>query len=228
MMGCWRRAWIELSDGTRDETTSVVWLQTDSSMVDVRVDSARRGLSDRGSFRECSDDDLHAIAASDASSGFTDCGSVVVGTDGLRRATATWHTRGHGVNFQPVSAFPEPGEMTWNADGTVMIERAPSGAYCEEWRLVPGSRDLLAVSLLRDGLVYRAGDIAVLVRDRRAPIPRQARLPELLREYREDRPMMEALLDCEFSVAERSGNQWLVTISTLPWKEGKAFDVDLQ
>ncbi|MEY2581596.1 MAG: hypothetical protein QOE09_1445 [Ilumatobacteraceae bacterium] len=118
--------------------------------------------------------------------------------------------------------------MTWNADGTVMIERAPSGAYCEEWRLVPGSRDLLAVSRLRDGLVYRAGDIAVLVRDRSAPIPRQARLPELLREYREDRPMMEALLDCEFSVAERSGNQWLVTISTLPWKEGKAFDVDLQ
>jgi hypothetical protein len=228
MLGCWRRAWIELSDGTRDETTSVVWLQTDSSMVDVRVDSARRGLSDRGSFRECSDDDLHAIAASDASSGFTDCGSVVVGPDGLRRATATWHTRGHGVNFQPVSAFPEPGEMTWNADGTVMIERAPSGAYCEEWRLVPGSRDLLAVSRLRDGLVYRAGDIAVLVRDRSAPIPRQARLPELLREYREDRPMMEALLDCEFSVAERSGNQWLVTISTLPWKEGKAFDVDLQ
>jgi hypothetical protein len=40
--------------------------------------------------------------------------------------------------------------------------------------------------------------------------------------------MMEALLGCEFSVAERCGNQWLVTISTLPWKEGKAFDVDLQ
>ena len=32
-------------------------------------------------------------------------------------ATAAWHTRGHGVNFQPVSAFPEPGLMTWSDDG---------------------------------------------------------------------------------------------------------------
>ena len=39
-----------------------------------------------------------------------------------------------------MSAFPEPGLMTWNDDATVMHERAPSGAYLEEWRLVPGSR----------------------------------------------------------------------------------------
>ena len=228
MLGCWRRAWIEFSGGSRDETTSVVWLQTDSSMVDVRVDTVRRGLSDRGSFRDCTDDDLYAIAASDASSGFTECGPIVVGCGGLRQATSRWHTRGHGVNFQPVSAFPEPGEMSWNEDGTVMFERAPSGAYREEWRLVPGSRESLAVSRIGDSLVYRAGGTAVLVRDRTVPIPRQARLPELLDEYRQDRPMMEALLDCEFSVAERCGKDWLVTISTLPWKEGKPFDVDLQ
>lgn len=196
-------------------------------MVDVRVDSVRRGLSQRNSFRECTDDELHAIAASEASSGFTECGPVVVGPDGLRHATAAWHTRGHGVNFQPVSAFPEPGEMSWNEDGTVMFERAPSGAYREEWRLVPGSREPLTVSPIDEALVYRAGGTAVLVRDRGVAIPRQTRLPELLREYHEDRPMIEALLNCEFSVAERCGNQWLVTISTLPWKEGKALDVDL-
>lgn len=228
MLGCWRRAWIEFRDGSRDETTSVVWLQTESLMVDVRVDSGRRDLADRTGFQECTLDDLYAIAASDASSGFTTCGPVVVGADGLRQATATWHTRGHGVNFQPVSAFPEPGEMTWNADATVMCEHAPSGAYCEEWRLVPGSRTPLTVSRVGDDLVYRAGDIAVLVRDRTIPIPRQARLSELLDQHEADRPMMEALLDCEFSVSERSGDQWLVTISILPWKEGKPLDVDLQ
>ena len=42
----------------------------------------------------------------------------------VRRATAEWHTRGHGTAFQPVSAFPEPGLLEWNDDGTVMIERA--------------------------------------------------------------------------------------------------------
>ena len=228
MLGCWRRAWIEFRDGSRDDTTSVVWLQTESLMVDVRVDSRRRDLADRGGFEECTLDDLYAIAASDASSGFTTCGPVVVDADGLRQATATWHTRGHGVNFQPVSAFPEPGEMTWNADATVMCELAPSETYREEWRLVPGSRASLTVSRVGDDLVYRAGDIAVLVRDRTIPIPRQARLSELLDQHEGDRPTMEALLDCEFSVAERSGDQWLVTLSTLPWKEGKPLDVDLQ
>ena len=33
------------------------------------------------------------------------------------------------IGFQPVSAFPEPGELEWNSDGTVMMERAPSGVH---------------------------------------------------------------------------------------------------
>ena len=136
LFGCWKRAWIEFADGTLDDTSIVVWLQTESSMVDVRVAHDRPYLADRAGLHECTIDELRAIAASDASSGFTKCDPVVIGPDGLRSATATWHTRGHGVNFQPVSAFPEPGLMSWNDDGTVMIERAPSGAYVEEWRLV--------------------------------------------------------------------------------------------
>jgi hypothetical protein len=227
MLGCWRRAWIEYSDGRRDDTSTVVWLQTESLMVDVRVAAERSDLSHRRSLDECSVEELRIIASADASSGFTDCGPPIVGTDGLRAATATWHTRGHGVNFQPVSAFPEPGLMTWNDEATVMFEHAPSGAYVEEWRLVPGSRDPLTVTNIDDETIYRAGPVVVFVRDRRVPIPRAARLPELLDEYVSDRPMMEALLDCEFSVAERRGNEWTIATSTLPWRQGKVLDVDL-
>ena len=153
--------------------------------------------------------------------------SVVIGPDGLRSATATWHTHGHGVNFQPVSAFPEPGLMSWNDDGTVMIEHAPSGAYVEEWRLVAASRHPLGVTSIPGDIVYRAGDVAVLVRDRIIPVPRQARLVDLVDEHVNDRPMIEALLDCEFSVARRLGGEWTVVSSTLPWQEGKVVDVDL-
>ncbi len=77
-----------------------------------------------------------------------------------------------------------------------------------------------------DETVYRAGPIAVFVRDRRVAIPRLARLPELLDDYEGDRPMMEALLDCEFSVAEQLGDTWIITASTLPWREGEVLDVD--
>ena len=117
-------------------------------------------------MKECTIDELRAIAAADASSGFTECGPVEVDADGVRTATASWHTRGHGVNFQPVSAFPEPGLMSWNDDATVMMERAPSGAYVEEWRLVPGSRERLSVTHVDDETIYRAGPVAVFVRDR--------------------------------------------------------------
>jgi hypothetical protein len=227
MLGCWKRAWIEFSDGTRDDTTTVVWLQTESRMVDVRIPADRAVRSDRAALHECSVDELRAIASSDASSGFTECGPPVVDGDGLQSATASWHTRGHGVNFQPISAFPEPGLMAWNHDATVMMERAPSGAYVEEWRLVPGSRGALTVASVGDTTTYRAGPIAVLVRDRSVPIPRPARLRELLDEYATARSMMEALLDCEFSVAEQTDGEWTITASTLPWREGRVLDVDL-
>lgn len=229
MVGCWRRAWISFADGRVDDTSNVVWLQTQSLMADVRIAADRPDLADRTSLGDCTDAELRAIALSDASSGYTTCEPVCVGHDGLRAATAMWHTRGHGINFQPVSAFPEPGLMTWNEDGTVMTERAPSGAYVEEWLLVPGSREHVGVGVdaTGDGMLYRAGDTAVFVRDRAIAIPRPARLAELLEEHAHDRSMMEALLDCEFSVAERIGDSWLISVSTLPWRQGKVLDVDL-
>jgi hypothetical protein len=227
MFGCWRRARIEFSDGRFDDTGTVIWLQTHSLMADVRIAADRIDLVDRAGLHECTFDELRSIALSDSSSGYTECGPVVVGPDGVRSATASWHTRGHGVNFQPVSMFPEPGLMTWNDDATVMCERAPSGAYVEEWRLVAGSRDPLTVTQVGADRIYRAGDTAVFVRDRAIPIPRPARLPELLDEFQNNRQMIEALLDCEFSVAERTGDDWVITTSTLPWRQGKVLDIDL-
>jgi hypothetical protein len=228
LYGCWKRAWIEFSDGSIDDASRVFWLQTPSRMVDVRIAADRPQLAHRTGLHDCSLDELRAIARSDSSSGFTECGPVVLDDAGARTATASWHTRGHGVNFQPVSAFPEPGLMSWSDDGTVMVERAPSGAYVEQWQLVPGSRDPLSVTDVGDRQLYRAGDVAVLVRDRPIPIPRMARLADLLDDYGQDRPMIEALLDCEFSVAERTGGEWTITTSTLPWREGNVLDVDLR
>lgn len=226
LFGCWKRAWIKFADGTIDDTTTVVWLQTESQMVDVRINADPLNISHRSGLHDCTIDELHALALNDASSGFTECGPPVVGADGLRGATASWNTRGHGINFQPVSAFPEPGLMTWSADGTLMMEYAPSGAYVEEWRLVPGSREPLSVTQREHGTVYRSGVVAVFVRDRAIPIPRLARLSELVDEYWEDRTMIEELLDCEFSVAELKEGEWRVTASTLPWKQGTILDVD--
>jgi hypothetical protein len=228
MLGCWRRAWIEFADGTVDNTSTVIWLQTQSLMADVRVAADRPNLAHRAGLSDCTLDELRALATTDASSGYTECGAVLVDRHGQRSATASWHTRGHGVNFQPVSAFPEPGLMSWNDEGTVMTERAPSGAYIEQWQLIDGSRDPLAVKSIGGGVVYRAGRTAIVVRDRTVAVPRLARLVELVDEYESDRPTVEGLLDCEFSVADRVGNDWVIHTSTLPWREGEVLDVDLR
>ena len=210
LIGCWQRQWIEFEDGTRDDTSFVVWLQLPSLMADVRLSAAAIALGGRSSF---SLDELVVLAESDSSSGATACTPVVDAT-----ATAEWST---AVGFQPVSAFPEPGLLEWSSDGTVMIERAPSGAYVEEWHLLPESRGPLSHSVQADGSeFYRAGSVGVLVRDRPGPLPTVERLSSLT-----DRAALESAVDCEFSFCQLTDGVWTITHSTLPSRVGCELDI---
>lgn len=229
LFGCWSRAWIEFADGRRDTETRVWWLQLPSRVADVRLAPGLARLRGRGGFDGCTIAELHELAGADGSSGVTRCTPVESDQAGVRRATAEWLTRGVGVNFHPVSAFPEPGWLEWSADGTVLIERAPSGAYTEEWHLVPGSADRLEHRRGDDGSeVFVTGPVAARVRDRADEIP-LARLTELVEAAGDDRERIAALLDCEFSVAidEGDGDGYVITASTLPWLIGETIDVDL-
>jgi hypothetical protein len=228
LTGCWRRAWIEYADGTRDDTSFVIWMQLASAMADIRIRADRPTVAYRDGLAACSLDELRALADSESSSGFTRCTPIAVDDDGVRRATAEWFTRGHGVNFQPVSAFPEPGLLEWMSD-EVLIERAPSGAYVEEWRLLPNTRHTFEHHTAFEGRqLYRTGDAVVVVRDRPTPVRRAARLEELVAECGDDRDALAALVDCEFSFARRDGDEFRIEASTLPWREGQVVDVDLR
>lgn len=201
LFGCWRREWIEFSDGTRDDTSFVVWLQLPSLMADVRLSAASLALAGAGAagFADYSLDALRELAGSDSSTGATTCTPFVIDADGVRRATAEWSSR---VGFQAVSAFPEPGLLELHDGGHVMIERAPSGAYVEEWRLLPGTRaPLECVPLAAGATWYRAGTVGVLVHDRRRG---------------------GEALDCEFSFARQGISGWVIEHSTLPWRVGAA------
>ncbi|MEX1106903.1 MAG: hypothetical protein WEB78_11945 [Ilumatobacteraceae bacterium] len=231
LRGCWRREWIQLADGSRDDTETVYWLQTDSAMADVRTPGMRPSFAGVDSLEACSVEQLSALARNNASTGFTTATDVETGTDGSHRCTAQWHTYGFGINLQPVCTYPEPGLLTVDRAGTTMIERAPSGAYVEQWVLVPGSADgTLRHEVLDDGRhLFVAGPVAVTARDRRAPLPRIAPLSQLVADPSFDRPTVEGLLDCEFSVALRSDDddgEYRIITSTLPWREGALLDVD--
>lgn len=179
LRGCWRRAWIQFADGSRNDTDPVFWLQTDSAMADVRPGNA--------------------------STGYTVVTDVHTEPDGSHHGVAQWYTYGVGANFQPEVTFPEPGRLLVNAAGTVMMEHAPSGAYVEEWHLVPGSADEPPSRIvLSDGReCYVAGPVAVL-----APCPATA-VP----------------LECQFVVAVRDGDGVYRSVaSTLPLPEGTPLD----
>lgn len=213
LRGCWERSWIQFADGTRNDTDRVVWLQTGSAMADVRIPGDRPSFDGVSGFEACTEAQLAALASSIASTGHTVTTDECDLADGSRSCVAEWFSYGSGANFQPECTFPEPGSLNVDPTGRVMIERAPSGAYVEEWHLVPASPDLLRHDLLPDGRqLFVAGPVAVLLRDRVVAMQPGD-------EFTFER------LDCEFSVARLgTDGQYRITASTLPWREGVPLD----
>lgn len=118
LMGCWRRNWIRFSTNInrkKEHHVSVIWLQTASGMGDLRIDPNQ------------------PLTETDSS-----CGITVVDESTTPYMTADWLNGETGFAQQAVSSFPEKGWLDWGcySDG-VMYERAPSGAYVEEWEKLP-------------------------------------------------------------------------------------------
>lgn len=226
LQGGWKRRWIKYEDGRFDDTSIVVWLQFETQMVDVRLTPDLADLSHRGSIEDCELADLIRLATSDSSSGHTTCTPVLRDEAGLQTATAEWFSD-PGVAFQPQTAFPEPGLLKWNEDASIMMERAPSGAYLEQWNRIAGTEPEGSAGLIEDrsdgSKLFRLGPLAVLVHDRRRDLPKHGALVDHVR----DAPNLEtarALVDCEFSLAQEQEDRYVVVASTHPWRIGAVLD----
>jgi len=224
LRGAWRREWIRFADGLVDDTSIVLWLQYPQRMVDVRFAADRAELASRGSLHNCDLADVLRLADSDSSSGHTPCTDIELDEHGHRAATANWFSD-PGVSFQPFTSFPEPGLLEWNDDGTVMMERAPSGSYVEEWHLVPGTaggEGTIASELRAGERVQRftMGPLTVEVIDRRPPMDRSVALLDQIGAA-PDLAAARALINCEFTLAERNADgDNVVVASTHPWRVG--------
>ncbi len=228
LRGAWRRRWIRFADGAVDDTSIVVWLQFERDMVDVRFAADRAELAHRKGLDNCDLADVLRLADSDSSSGYTTCTDVVVDDAGIRTATAEWHSpvnadsTTRAVSFQPFTSFPEPGLLEWNADGTVMIERAPSGEYVEEWHLVAGTAGGDgSIEVLESGMQrFTMGPVVVDVLDNRSTLDRSTSLLDQIHSA----PSIAAarmLVDCVFTLAELDDNgNTVITASTHPWRIG--------
>lgn len=225
LLGCWYRRYIRFADGSEDASTRVIWVQTLSGVGDIRVSATRPDLRTRDGLEDCSTEELLALAEQDCF-----CGVTLFDSKAKPFPTASWPKESYLFRFQPVITFPEPGWMEWLEGGTCMIERAPSGAYVEDWRLQPGSQRFGAHLVRRDApsltCLYVAGDHAIFARNRSESLPPDKTLLELARESECDEHRLRELLDCEFSYARRArpGGEYEIELSTFPWREGQPLD----
>jgi hypothetical protein len=222
LMGCWHRRYIRFPDGQDDTTTRVIWVQTLSGVGDVRVAANRPNLRSRGSLANCSREELIALADQDCFAGLT-----LYDKDTEPYPSASWPPEAYLFRYQPVITFPEPGWMQWSEEGTCMIERAPSGAYVEDWRLQPRSREFAVhLSMPRaptKTCLYVAGVHAIFAKDRPDALPTDKNLQQLFDESGQDIEKLRRWLDCEFSYATRrnASEDYVIQLSTLPWREGQ-------
>lgn len=209
--GLWRREVIT-APGFRDETTQVLWLQTGTWYVDLRV-PADRPPARAGGFGDYSAAELSALARIQGFAG------ELAAVDGI----CLWRR-----DFDRQPPGPVPDEARCAVDGEVMVEDGLHADYQEIWRRVPASAGPLAAFALDEpgapgGLLVVAGDHLMEFRARSGAPLTGASLAELVeaRLADGDRDGAEALLDNEIRYAVREGEGWRVVLSSHPWREGR-------
>lgn len=226
MLGCWKRRYIQFKEGEQDRSTTVIWLQTLSEMVDIRIPERVLDFSQATSLQDYSFEQLLELAEQD-------CSTAITTLDELTKPypTASWDSDEGDAFIQAVVIYPEDGWFDWLMEGQCMMEWAPSGAYEEDWRLQADSRTYIAhyknLNPDKREFVYITGKHAVYVRGRAEVLKEDRHLRDIVKDNRENREFIEALLDVEFSYARcRKDMQFQIELSSLPYREGQNLDLD--
>lgn len=227
MLGCWKRRYIRFKDGICDTSTDVIWIQTKSAMVDIRIPRRILDFTRGESLQDYSIEQLLELAAQDCSTGIT-----ILDESSQPYATASWHSDDNDAFIQPVSVYPEDGWLDWQQDGSCMMEWAPSGAYEEDWRLQTDSRTYVAefrnTNPEKCEFLFVAGEHAAYVRGRVLQLNEARLLQDIALDAKENKDRLVALVDVEFSYATRRYNDehFSIVLSTLPFREGQKLTLD--
>lgn len=212
LVGVWRRRSLVTPDG-RDETTQVVWVQTESWYADLRIPAGPLVRTDVRRLEDCNAVELVALAQIQ---GFAGQLSVDGGVCSWRR----------DLDFQPPG--PTPDEGNWEIEGPVMIERGLHAEYEEVWVRdadVRGPLEAFRRTGGRRGLMVVAGDHFLAVLDRPHPLPGGESLAAIVAAELAagDRAAALARLDMPicYGLVRGGGSPWEVRLSSWPWLEGQ-------
>lgn len=216
--GLWQRQVIS-APGFRDETTKVVWLQTERWFVDLRIPKDIPLIAAE-SLAEYSKDQLLKLAEVQA----------FAGTLKVRDDILNW-TRLH--DRHPPTGIPD--EASCQIRGSILIENGIHAEYQEIWeRLSPSQAPtdafLLEIDGIHAGVMVRVADHLMEFVTTAGPAPLFAANPQNV--WNElacgRRQNVERWLNGRVRYARRSpSGQWQTILSSLPWLVGKTFSLEI-
>ncbi|MBU0594837.1 MAG: hypothetical protein KKH74_14010 [Gammaproteobacteria bacterium] len=220
-IGVWQRISMEAKGRPADITTQAYWIQTSALQADMRVPAGRPDFSGKASLAEYSVDDLLWLARQQGIAGMTLAGGELV------------HRR-RQIDYQPTRGRDNTHRMHF--EGELLVDENLQGSVVEKWRRLAGAEGgVITLRLLeeaeadgrivpRKGYLLVVSDYFLFVRDRPEFTRQAASLEDLFEAQDLECEEMVPFLDCEFSFGRRSGGAqpWIIELSTLPYREGKA------
>lgn len=205
--GVWKRTLLR-TPSTKDTTTQVFWLQTESWHADIRIPADRLRSAGKLALGDMTRDELVGLARQQ---GF--CGTTEVEADICR-----WLRRN---DFQPPSGRNDIGRMVFESPDRV-LEYGVEADYFEVWERLRDSADGNFARGTSEGneFLLGAGDYRMRVRPRILQLPASPSLSVLASEASDGE--LRGMLDFEISFGKTTGpGAWKIALSTMPWREGE-------
>ena len=125
-MGVWQRQFLE-TPTTKDDTSLVLWMQTQHYHIDIRLPAARSNIRKVSALEEYKDKELLLLASQQGFAGITQVNADI----------CQWHRE---IDFQPPNDVRDIGKMVFT-DANTVIETGLDEAYLEVWRQVAHSQE---------------------------------------------------------------------------------------
>jgi len=214
-LGIWQRTLLKQADMV-DESSYVLWLQTQQYHVDIRIPAHRPIFNSINQLEDCSLEQLSWLATQQGFSGITQ----------IKDNTSEW-IRDH--DFQPFNGQRDIGEMKFENDN-ILMESGIDTDYLERWERVANSHLNLSVKQIVGenrhakkvrARLFTANRMFAFVRPRDKPLPNAANMLAAVEDFQPSKELLLDWLDFEISFGEIADEQHgYVTHSTFPFKEG--------
>jgi hypothetical protein len=219
-LGVWQRELLETST-TKDNSSLVLWVQTQHYHIDLRIPASRVNLRAVQSLQDYSDDELLLLAAQQGFAGVTQVAPATSQSSDV----CQWLRE---IDFQPTTDARDIGKMVFT-DADTMIETGMDEAYLEVWRRLANSQEAqfsaFTTGKNRHGLetsayLMRASNYVAYARPRTVALPKAPSLNHAIHTYKPARELLD-WLDMEVSFGEMLDDKhWQIKHSSLPFKEG--------